>query len=401
MRVNRLKITNVRAIAAAEFHFRPDFNLVVGVNGIGKTTVLDALSACLAEFVFDNGELPPHPTLLAKAEDVRAGAVALDVECELVDHGRIFVYSHHKSRDKPYGPNTLESRSVVEEPDRAVESVALGVLFATNRAVSSRRAPTQRNATAGLAAALAGAFSPRELRLGEFAHWMRAQTALSQECATAARVLKTLEETVTRFLPDYRNLRVDDKDGTEILIDRGEATLVVGQLSDGERGVLALVLDVTRRLSQANPEMENPTADAEAVVLIDELELHLHPRWQREIVRNLTTAFPRCQFVATTHSPQVIGEVEHDRIHVMTDSEVYSPTHSFGVDSSRVLEEIMDTEPRSAEIAALISRISQDAGEKLLNDARQDLERLADRLGENDPDVTHLRTFIDLVEGDK
>ena len=77
-------------------------------------------------------------------------------------------------------------------------------------------------------------------------------------------------------------------------------------------------------------------------MLIDEIDLHLHPKWQRQIVDKLTKTFPRCQFIATTHSPQVIGEVGHNRIQIIANGEVYSPTHSFGVDSSRVLEEIMD-----------------------------------------------------------
>ena len=139
MRVHRLKIANVRAIAAAEFHFRPHFNLVVGVNGVGKTTVLHALSACFAEFISQVGELPPHRTLLANSRDVRAGADALDVECELVDRGNTFVYSHHKSFGKPHGPNTLELRSGTKKSDPTTDSAALAVFFATTRAVPSRR----------------------------------------------------------------------------------------------------------------------------------------------------------------------------------------------------------------------------------------------------------------------
>ena len=104
-----------------------------------------------------------------------------------------------------------------------------------------------------------------------------------------------------------------------------------------------MVLDLARRLAQANPGMEDPAAEAEAVVLIDEIELHLHPAWQRRIVGNLIETFPRCQFIATTHSPQVIGEVGHDHIQIIADGQVYTPAHSFGVDSSRVLEEIMET----------------------------------------------------------
>ena len=196
-------------------------------------------------------------------------------------------------------------------------------------------------------------------------------------------------------------MRVDGESGRDLVVEHAGATLSVRQLSDGERGILALVLDLTRRLALAYPELQDPAAQSEAVVLIDEIELHLHPKWQRQIVRNLTAAFPRCQFIATTHSPQVVGEVEHDHIHIVTEDGVYSPSHSFGVDSSRVLEEIMDTEPRSAEVAKLISDISRDADQRLVREARQNLGRLADRLGENDPEVTHLRTFLDLMEGDE
>jgi hypothetical protein len=73
-------------------------------------------------------------------------------------------------------------------------------------------------------------------------------------------------------------------------------------LSDGERGMLVLVLDLTRRLAQANPSVADPAGETGAVVLIDEIDLHLHPKWQRQIVNNLRSAFPRCQFIATTHS---------------------------------------------------------------------------------------------------
>ena len=120
-----------------------------------------------------------------------------------------------------------------------------------------------------------------------------------------------------------------------------------------------MVLDLTRRLAQANPNMTDPAANAEAIVMIDEIDLHLHPQWQRKIVQNLTAAFPKCQFIATTHSPQVIGEVEHERIQIISNGQVYSPTHSFGVDSSRVLEEIMESGPRTEVVQNLLSQISQ------------------------------------------
>ena len=237
--------------------------------------------------------------------------------------------------------------------------------------------------------------------LAQFSDWMRAQEALAEEQDAAKRHLNVLRSAVDRFLPAYTNLRPTAEDSSRLLIDHGRIALDVGQLSDGERGVLALVLDIARRLSQAGPALDDPLREGQAVVLIDEIDLHLHPKWQRQIVHNLTTTFPRCQFIATTHSPQVIGEVEHDLIQIIANGEVYSPTHSFGVDSSRVLEEVMDAPPRTAEVEDLLTKVSQEVGKQRLERAREFLAQLVDRLGENDPDVTRITTLLDFVEGEE
>jgi predicted ATP-binding protein involved in virulence len=94
-----------------------------------------------------------------------------------------------------------------------------------------------------------------------------------------------------------------------LLVTKDGMLLDARQLSDGERGLLALVLDLAKRLSQANPGLSDPVKLGEAVVLIDELDLHLHPKWQRTIVERLTKVFPRCQFIATT-LPQIVAAVE-------------------------------------------------------------------------------------------
>jgi predicted ATP-binding protein involved in virulence len=165
--------------------------------------------------------------------------------------------------------------------------------------------------------------------------------------------------------------------------------------------MLALVLDLTRRLAQANPGLTDPAAESEAVVLIDEIELHLHPKWQRQIVHNLVEAFPRCQFIATTHSPQVIGEVEQQRIQIIADDLVYSPTHSYGVDSSRVLEEVMDSYSRTKNVQELLTKISKEIDQQQFDQARALLDEIAKQLGENDPEVTRIRTLLNFMEGDE
>ncbi len=415
MIATRLKLANVRPIEAAEFRFRAGMNLVVGVNGVGKTTVLDALRACLSPVMkSSNGLRGQVPSF--SVDDIRIGADALTVECDVRVGAQQCGYVVHKPREssalqkttagvpRQQDHDTPEQGRFVGDPPSPVIGAehggrVLAVFFSTNRAVPSDRAPGRAAAGKGITAAFADAFANRDLRLGELALWIQAQDALRMEQPTVARVLAACQKAVEHFLPGYRNLRPDGETRPRLWIDRDGTTLPVRQLSDGERGSLALVLDLTRRLAQANPELDAPASEAEAVVMIDEIDLHLHPGWQRQIVRNLTTAFPRCQFIATTHSPQVIGEVPHERIHIVSHGQVYSPTHSFGVDSSRVLEEIMDAEPRTREIQKLLTKISDVVGSQQFDRARELLGRLADRLGPADPEVTRLQTLLDFMEG--
>lgn len=414
MRVTRLKIANLRAIEAAEFKFQPGFNLIIGVNGVGKTSVLDALSISLTQVVKHVNRL--RTTRDFSLDDIRVGANALTVECGIAIDREEFTYLIHKPREssaprkKAAGMprlqvhDTPERSEFIGRPPRLATDNQVGgrpfaILFSTRRAVATDRAPSKGSSAGGVQAALAEALIDRQLRLSEFAEWMHAQKALRRESPVADRVLDAVEDAVTRFLPGYSNLRVQRGKPPKLLIDHGRTTLEVWQLSDGERGSLALVLDLTRRLAQVNQKMVAPAAKAEAVVLIDELDLHLHPKWQRQIVQNLTTAFPNCQFIATTHSPQVIGEVEHGRIQIIANGQVYSPTHSFGVDSSRVLEEIMEADPRAEEVSRLLSQLSQEIGKQRLDNAHTLLDRLVERLGEGDPEVTRIRTLLDFMEG--
>ncbi len=314
MIVKGLKLANLRAIPVAEFHFQPGFNLIVGVNGVGKTSVLDALRVCLSAVVKRANGLQGNARALL-IDDIRIGADATMIECHVRIGERHYVYLRHRPRQ---GDIPQKAQFIGESPSPIANSEAGGrplvVFFSTNRAVPSRRTPGRGVASGDVDAAFADAFRNRELRLEEFGAWLKAQQAMRTEHSAAGRMLAACENAVARFLPGYRNLRLSSVGRAQLWIDRGETTLPVRQLSDGERGVLALVLDLTRRLAQANPNFTDPASEAEAVVLIDEIDLHLHPKWQRQIIPNLTGAFPRCQFIATTHSPFVIQALQHGEL---------------------------------------------------------------------------------------
>ena len=128
--------------------------------------------------------------------------------------------------------------------------------------------------------------------------------------------------------------------------------LDVLQLSDGEKCTLALFGDIARRLAIANPSLDDPL-QGDGVVLIDELELHMHTSWQRKVISMLKKTFPNIQFIITTHSPQILGEVYHDfNVYALSrngsDIQVVQTTGMFGMDSNSILEDKMETDSVSA-----------------------------------------------------
>ena len=158
-------------------------------------------------------------------------------------------------------------------------------------------------------------------------------------------------------------------------------TFRIEQLSDGEKGMLAIAGDIARRLAIANPNLSDPLQGT-GVVLIDEIELHLHPQWQSSILEKLCTTFPNCQFILTTHSPQVITNL--DWVYLLEPTPQGTrcqPVRTYGKDSNRILEAIMDA-PSSASLlhqkvhhlCALIKSGQLEQAHALRSDLLSDLD---------------------------
>lgn len=154
------------------------------------------------------------------------------------------------------------------------------------------------------------------------------------------RQLQAVREAVNSLIPDFSNLRVR-RVPLRMVVTKFGQEFTINQLSDGEKCLLAMVGDLARRLAIANPSLQNPL-EGEGVVLIDEIELHLHPTWQREIIPALTRTFPNCQFIVTTHSPQVVSHVEPEGIFLLEKTEngviAKRPESSFGRDSNHTFK---------------------------------------------------------------
>jgi hypothetical protein len=148
-------------------------------------------------------------------------------------------------------------------------------------------------------------------------------------------------------------------------------------LSDGQRAVISLVSDIARRMCLLNPHLgKEVIAQTPGIVLIDELDLHLHPHWQRVLTTGLRNAFPNIQFIAASHSPQVLGELKPDEIILLRPGGFAHPQVSYGLSSSQVLDEIMETDSRNPEVEDLIAETFEHLERQELPAAREKLDVL-------------------------
>jgi len=104
-------------------------------------------------------------------------------------------------------------------------------------------------------------------------------------------------------------------------------------LSDGQRTILGLFCDIARRAAILNPHLkEEVCSKATGVVLIDELDLHLHPKWQRRVIEDLRKIFPKIQFICTTHSPFLIQSLRNSSELIMLDGEPLLEYNNKGIE---------------------------------------------------------------------
>lgn len=428
MLLKSLSLTNVRAFSHAEFTFQHGMNLIVGINGVGKSTVLDALRILLSQALPRISQCRSKP-LNFETFDITIDAPSLiaTLTFEVADSELGWNVIQYRERYAPVSDSTGDVRLQAYSPgDRhymtatmdnkllnSSENISpqpLAVFFSPRRALAS--IVKSNSKVKGLAAAFTDALDHRELRLAEFADWWLAQINLATESApNAQRYLDAYTQAMTNFLDTCTNVQVQretythrnkagketQKNTTTLKITKSGTLLDLRQLSDGERGILAIVLDLARRFSQANPNLEDPL-QAEAVVLIDELDLHLHPKWQRTIVQKLTTTFPNCQFIATTHSPLIVGEVPPENIILLEDGHPpFRPDQSLGMDTDWILKYLMGATTRNYETENALKHIANLIETEDYDEALDAIDTLRNEIGEF-PELVRLQTRIDRLQ---
>lgn len=422
MQLKSLILTQFRGFEQAKIDFYPGMNLLLGINGVGKSTVLDALRIMLSQVLPKLTASKSRAITFDKNTDIKANCNGFTAELKFDFKEIAFNYLVHQPREDHSVVTNIKGeihgqtynqtehsdlQANVQDISKQLKTISqqpIAIYFSTRRSLSSTTAPSKLSSAGGQPAAFADALTYRELRLREFADWLLAQETLAKEGdKLSEKRIKILTETVKRFLDSCTSLYVASEPETTLKLDKDGVTLDVRQLSDGERGILALVFDLARRLSQANPKLEDPLTDGKGIVLIDELDLHLHPRWQRTIVQKLTQTFPNCQFIATTHSPQIIGEVKPPGLSLLEKqgSRIVvrqEGLQGYGLDSSWILEHLMDTESRNIQTQSQINLVEDAIEEGALDIARTHLAHLQKMIYGSDNEVIRLEASINNLE---
>lgn len=207
------------------------------------------------------------------------------------------------------------------------------------------------------------------------------------------RQLMAVRTAISQFMPHMKNLRVRRKPRLHMTIDKYGETLNVAQLSQGEKSLMALVGDIARRLAMLNPALDNPLT-GKGIVLIDEVDLHLHPSWQRTICKHLVATFPNCQFVLTTHSSLVISDYKDVLLYALSDGEVQELPPQYGQDVNTVLLEIMNTNIRNQAIDERLGDLLDAIQDMDLELARNLLVQLSQELPENNIELIKAKLLL-------
>ena len=217
--------------------------------------------------------------------------------------------------------------------------------------------------------------------------------------------LTYLEKAISTMLSDdststYKNLHIEwGARFDETVIDKIDPNghvgkLVISQLSSGEKTLLGLVADLTRRLYLAN-RIGNPL-EGVGIVLIDEVDLHLHPNWQRKVVLKLMEIFPNVQFVVTTHSPLVLSNIYSKHIRIIADGKVYGAEETFGQSVNDILEDNMHTE--SSEFGDEIKKLFELIDANDISEAKALKIKLEGRIEGTRPELVKANAFIQRKE---
>ena len=445
MRLLEINLTNFRCFESLEIAFPTSTNICVfvGDNGAGKSAILDAIALGLAPVARRFNQTPgdrsrraldiTEPPWYADRSD-RAILMSLSepyyrLLLQAYMEGQGIQWDVHLLRDKSLRtkrqvPRMIGTRELYEALDADVHQVAeqtggtvpVFAYYGTNRAVidipqRQRDFQTKFSRETAINRALDPVSRFKDAFMWFFA-MERDELVLKDEkkdFSFRLPVLEAVRRALHAMLPEFADPRITTQPLHFLLSrknsDGSTIDLFAEQLSDGYRTMLALVMDFARRLAQANPQLPDPLA-TEAILMIDEVDLHLHPLWQQRIVPDLARTFPNTQIILTTHSQEVLTTVSPEAIFIIRNGKIHPCTMpTYGAKSPDVAVEVMGVKsqrPPGNEITSAISKLFDaiDAGD--LAAARTQRQSLANwAKGYPEPDLVRADLLIRRLEARK
>jgi len=345
--------------------------VLVAQNGAGKTSILDAIATGLSQFItrlpLVSGINPKDSDYLVYSDGNKPAYMR--IACEST-HGIRWDRTQKRDRTrktqseipKPYGTQLLNDyvyELVQTNKGNSPFQLPIFAYYGTGRGVfevpQKRRYFKKR-----CFQALKGALEAK----ANFHHFFKyfyfleelERRGQKQNADYQQPELNTIKKAIESAMPMFRNPRSDRH--LCFLIDwqtkKETKTLRIEQLSDGYRTMLAMIMDIAARMAEANPNREIPL-EIEGIILIDEIELHLHPGWQQTILPSILKTFPNLQFIVTTHSPQVLTTVPSSSIRAIHWDSSEQPSlmpiaFSEGAESQQLLEDILGIQQRPQNI---------------------------------------------------
>lgn len=410
MKLHRIELNHYRSFSNTILDLGGDNVVIFGENGVGKSSVLHAINLLFIRILYSIIQEKTKPTISLQTNDIKNGdgECKITAEFELEKECYSFTRSIKKDGHSEYNRKELESvvrdfRSRFLEDDSS--DMPIFVNYGIHRLVLDIPLRIRQKHIFDKRSALSKAID-NKIDFRTFFEWFRYQEDLENEMIVEKkdfgyqdRALKAVRESVQAMLDYAGDLHIERHPLSMVIKKDGER-IAVNQLSDGEKCTLALFGDLSRRLALANPSLKNPN-HGKGIVLIDEVELHMHPRWQRRIIPVLKRTFPNIQFIITTHSPQVLGEVgEGYKIYSMqkygNDVRLNLLPRLDGWDSNEILETLMKTAHINKEIEQRFEQIFDCLAKGQYIEGQKYLNEIKNRISKNNPNLLRAKMILQM-----
>lgn len=425
MKISNIKIENFRCFQNLSVKFDSQMNVIAGNNGAGKSSILDAVSIGVGSFLLGIGEVsaPGIHKSDVRFVSYEVGSVIdrqpqfpVKIECDgIVDNNQItwIRQLNTESGKTTYGDAVSikeiasSMQNLIREGNNQtqlpiVSYYGTGRLWAQKREKNNAIEKNLKNRLSGYIDCLSSMSNEKlmikwfqkmtmqELQDGEKIPELTAvETAVSQ-CYKGSGI--TADNVKVRF-----NIKSNELEITYLDEDGKKQKHPFHELSDGFKNTLSLVADIAYRMAVLNPQfLSDVIRKTTGVVIIDEIDQHLHPKWQKNILKNLMTIFPKVQFIVTTHSPSVISSAKKHQLIVLDDGDVhYYDDEIYGKDVNSVLSEIMEVNARPDDIELEFSKFYDYLEDEKYDKAREVLDELSKLLGHSDNGVISATVALD------